>query len=746
MNGNLPSPAPSPNEPQVNRKRIQPQEDPKQRYPMAQAGQKGSSYAIGGAQKLIGGSFVSNDVAADQRLKKDHYDNDDITHLDRQTDVAYEDEHHDDYNDDDEDEFSSTSYESDTEQEDSDRAALAYIFRYEQMVRQQEAEHHATTLHLRPLFDRLRVIGSPTNNISSGSSYRSADNWSVGSMMSKNSLVGPNNTWETMAYAKNNINTPSKSTTNVNKPANRGPNNNSSKDTLSYDPLRNDFGEGNERDKQQNEEMEKLDDTEVSNLLSYSAMKRAFRILKNSSKNDSSNSNNNPEISQQQKQVNMFSEQVMSTDKQLMMVLQELTSKHNYMTMYEDSMIEQEYNNLVDEVEGGDLQSSTTDNSKKLHLSLLLRKKALSFPEFLHCYKIVVSGMMILEMLPNSSSTSLQDKNREDLNMGLQYHRMKTTERTLSMLRTFRPSSGSGSSPDGQSSPSGTPQKVAASNKSNQHVEKATSTNTSKTINQSSQNEKQVDSFKVQKKKDLERKIQLTKDTNRTTTTNSLEEKKISSKQITILGSIAFIFLLVFCFSSYFSSSDIQRQEADCVIPINDIKGNPDITYEKLLKEYQNAITQISILKNQDIPSLESTLKKAKRSREILEIENKSAQLKIERMKAEIVNHQEELNKAHKQEQRIKKESKKLYHGGNDAKNINQQKQNRKASSKSTNQYEQIHKKLAGSEKIQQRENDQTKGSFNVIQQIRTIFKAILTPWKNSIFNVAFTRFNDNKK
>jgi len=46
----------------------------------------------------------------------------------------------------------------------SDRSALAYLLRYETLVRSQDAEDAATSDHLRPLFDRLRKLGGGGSN------------------------------------------------------------------------------------------------------------------------------------------------------------------------------------------------------------------------------------------------------------------------------------------------------------------------------------------------------------------------------------------------------------------------------------------------------------------------------------------------------------------------------------------------------------------------------------------------------
>lgn len=53
-----------------------------------------------------------------------------------------------------------------------DRSALAYLLRYETMVRSQDVEDDATTHHLRPLFDRLIELGGGGARGSRGSSQK----------------------------------------------------------------------------------------------------------------------------------------------------------------------------------------------------------------------------------------------------------------------------------------------------------------------------------------------------------------------------------------------------------------------------------------------------------------------------------------------------------------------------------------------------------------------------------------------
>ena len=48
-----------------------------------------------------------------------------------------------------------------------DRSALAYLLRYETLVRSQDVEDAATSDHLRPLFDRLCVLGGGSSSTNS---------------------------------------------------------------------------------------------------------------------------------------------------------------------------------------------------------------------------------------------------------------------------------------------------------------------------------------------------------------------------------------------------------------------------------------------------------------------------------------------------------------------------------------------------------------------------------------------------
>lgn len=87
---------------------------------------------------------------------------------------------------------SSSSYDDDDDG-DSDRAALAYLLRYEHMVRQQELEEEATVAHLRPLFERIRILGGEEDT-----ARADVSGGLVGSPLSYDALTGqdPNSSRE----------------------------------------------------------------------------------------------------------------------------------------------------------------------------------------------------------------------------------------------------------------------------------------------------------------------------------------------------------------------------------------------------------------------------------------------------------------------------------------------------------------------------------------------------------------------
>lgn len=284
-------------------------------------------------------------------VEEDYEDRDDDDDDYDEDDFEYDEKHEEDDDDDDDDDEDAT---------DNDRAALAYLYRYEQMVRQQDAEDHATISHLRPLFDRLRVLG----------------------YSGKGGVEGGGRSGTT----QNGID---------------------HKSPLSYEALENEdhfFTNGklddddDDDDDENDARKENLGYCEIPNLLSYPAMKNALVLLRNDD----------------------HSEEVMSTDQQLMMVLSEITR------------------NMADE-------GLDEEDEKEEDDATTIRKRSLSFPEFLHCYKTVVNGMMVLQMLPavnyyqqsiSSSSSSLDHKKPGD-SLGVQYLRSRTKDRSVAMLSTF---------------------------------------------------------------------------------------------------------------------------------------------------------------------------------------------------------------------------------------------------------------------------------------------------------------------
>lgn len=131
--------------------------------------------------------------------------------------------------------------------------------------------------------------------------------------------------------------------------------------------------------------------SEELTILSYDQMKRALRTLE-CSKSGSS-------------------QEIIKTDNQLLMTLHELVSMS---TRYHD------------------------DQNKPSF--------GLTFPEFLQCYRVVVSGMQTLEMLPNTMPNTTTNSNYNTMNDGvtqtksalrIQKLRATTTSRVMAMIRTF---------------------------------------------------------------------------------------------------------------------------------------------------------------------------------------------------------------------------------------------------------------------------------------------------------------------
>lgn len=288
------------------------------------------------------------------------YDDDDEDDNDADFQIYEGDDETQIYKEDSDEDDETQIYEDDDENEnvidkERNQRALKYLYRYEQMVRQQEAEDQATANHLMPLFERLQVLGNSETNIVSTAEEKIAEQISS----------------EAKAH-------------------------------------------GNKREIQL---VEKIDKCELSNLISFEALKKAYYYLENTSEGK---------------------EEILATDQQLMFVLNELTSS------YDD-----ENTNDITDITNGDLIYRQA-----------FRKRALTFPEFIHCYKTVVNGMMALQMFPNVENIetkygsdvismvterllnsieltkSLQHQKNE-LSKGILYHRSKTKERSVSMLRTF---------------------------------------------------------------------------------------------------------------------------------------------------------------------------------------------------------------------------------------------------------------------------------------------------------------------
>jgi len=252
------------------------------------------------------------------------------------------------------------------------------------MVRQQEAEEMATIAHLRPLFNRLRVLG--------GDDVAGDGSGSTGGAGDDDDDDSP---------------TPALPSLLRGRIDDEGNVDGTSSEKLSYPALGG--GDGGQA--------ERLGHLELDNLLSFDAMTRAYGILEQSSE----------------------TEEVMTTDKQLMMVLRTITE--HYVPGGEDSA-----NASFEGTDGKDDDDDDDDD---------VRKKAISFPEFLHAYKTVVTGMLVMQMLPSSS-----DDNDESRRESIIYHRNRTRDRALTMLRTFN-ASGTTTDGDGNNNQISSPSNVS---------------------------------------------------------------------------------------------------------------------------------------------------------------------------------------------------------------------------------------------------------------------------------------------
>ena len=312
-----------------------------------------------------------------------------------------------------------------------ERSALAYLLRYEAMVRTQDLEDGATAEHARPLFGRLLFLGRRAGgggggggggNASKGGGQDSGkgdgqfsgndsmcDSASMTSASVKGSIVGE---WtpppEEDQLPEDGI--PDLAAANTQSTDEGG-------------------GGGEHAKEEQEQEKEKVkgaeggsaataaaaaaglalgaDDFDDATVLTYPAMARALRRLEASEgAAEAGRSGGDPAAA--------ASRDFLSADRQLMLLLRTTVD-----AVEEDERTQPQPQEEEEEEEGG---------------------RGLTYPEFLQAYKIVVGGMQTLQRVPRADASSSRAG----------AVRASIRERTLELLRLFGPGpsrSGSGCSP-----------------------------------------------------------------------------------------------------------------------------------------------------------------------------------------------------------------------------------------------------------------------------------------------------------
>mmetsp|Transcript_60474 Transcript_60474/g.72695 ORF Transcript_60474/g.72695 Transcript_60474/m.72695 type:complete len:809 (+) Transcript_60474:661-3087(+) len=234
---------------------------------------------------------------------------------------------------------------------------MSYLIRYEQMIRQQDAEEMSTVSHLRPLFDRLVVLGRKLGESDSGAN----DATSKANQSSSNNDASV--TYSVLREDGERIRVKDESV-----------------DVLTFEGMQRalDYIETLSSHEDDMDDDEDGDDD-------GSAPRGAGGTTTSAATNTSSSNSEYDEL--------------MATDNQLMMVLRELVNAFEQEPMLSHTPTLQNSSPTVSIVESDVVEVETTTESY------------ITFPEFLHCYKTVINGMMALQMLPvpPSSGNSITD-------------------------------------------------------------------------------------------------------------------------------------------------------------------------------------------------------------------------------------------------------------------------------------------------------------------------------------------------
>eukprot|EP00554_Chaetoceros_debilis_P004882 CAMPEP_0194086518 /NCGR_PEP_ID=MMETSP0149-20130528/21386_1 /TAXON_ID=122233 /ORGANISM="Chaetoceros debilis, Strain MM31A-1" /LENGTH=574 /DNA_ID=CAMNT_0038769621 /DNA_START=357 /DNA_END=2081 /DNA_ORIENTATION=- len=282
-------------------------------------------------------------------------------------------------------EISSTSFTSESE-----RFAIAYLERYEAMIQTQEEEDKATISHLQPIFQSIQRLGGGSgggkNTNSNGSGESSdgpipIDTCPFKQLSMAQAQVQVQDTSFTANHDETflHVNTSSASTkggkNNSNNNMNMNMNNNASLSIVSM---------GADR------EYSSLD--RVSNQTMKRFMENPLLLTTSDAKDY----------------------EVLQTDEQLCMVLDKIVEKYSSVGGGDSG---EDANTNANDHHNDDNDNDNERNDDSM---------GMSFAEFVHVYKIAVSGMQAMQMLPEQDADDICFKDRD-----------RTKQRTLLMISLF---------------------------------------------------------------------------------------------------------------------------------------------------------------------------------------------------------------------------------------------------------------------------------------------------------------------